>query len=111
MSITEDYAEFRYRLPNELLIDDILELNIPESLKGKKGRNHDDIMHQIINVGDIVSYSRRGNKVKGIGVGLLVGFTESGFRVANIRVSKSSICRLGQKLETPPNVVLMHKRK
>lgn len=80
-----------------------------------QGTPKEDLIGNSISIGDVVSFSSMGSwKGKGLSVGVVLGFTKDGFRVA---VYEYTHCRdkgsevYAYAMNAPPQVTLLRKTK
>ncbi|QQV89596.1 hypothetical protein SJ_178 [Proteus phage SJ_PmiM] len=113
MNINEAFSLFKEQ--NQIGFKEIYandpELEIHPKLM--QGTPKEDLIGNSISVGDVVSFSSTGSW-KGISVGVVLGFTKDGFRVAvyeynHVRDYDKEV--FAYSMNTPPQVTLLRETK
>ena len=115
MKISDAYERFRnyvnFGQPESLFDLQNLDTNfIDKALYGSLNRIHTDLLGQVICIGDIVSYGKIGG-YKGLSVGVLLGFTDGGFRVARIHKDPGVEYFYCGDMQTPGQVTVIKGKR
>lgn len=115
MKISEAFDRFsnmvNFVQPESLFDLQNLDTNfIDKVLFGKMNQLRTDLLGQVICIGDVVSYGKIGG-YKGLSVGILLGFTDGGFRVARIHKDPGTNHFHCYDFDTPGQVTVVKGKK
>lgn len=89
MKIIDAYDKFRHYI-NFIQPESVYDLEnidvsqIDKCLHGNLNRHYTDSLGQTLQIGDLVAFDKIGGSCKGISKGILLGFTDSCYRVARV---------------------------
>ncbi|WNL63119.1 hypothetical protein [Citrobacter phage Ci1] len=115
MKITDAFEKFRnyfnFVQPESLFELETLDLSqIDKTLHGNTNRMYTDLLKQHIRIGDIVSYSKIGS-YKSISVGVVLGFTDGGYRVARFYKDPQVDYFYCSEIQTPGIVTVVRQNR
>lgn len=115
MSIKESFNRFRnmfnFIQPESLFDLENLDVSfIDKELHGPVNQIRTDLLGQIVSIGDIVSYGQIGS-YKGLSVGVLLGYTPDGYRVARIYKDPHVSHFYCSEIQTPGQVTVVKGKK
>lgn len=83
---------------------------IDKALHGNANQIKEDLLGQVIRIGDIVSYGKIGG-YKGLSVGVLLGYTSDGYRVARFYKDPNVEYFYCSEIQTPGLVTVVKQNK